>query len=279
MNPQFPVTSYKPGSSRRKTGGKALVLAKALRNAETLTGDVITHVENISFTASSTGDDCAFKAITFLTGGGVSENNGADIPKLFVGAFNLASTGGLANLLAKKQKLFIFSVHVNFYFRESGTAQGLVDIYECIARRTCDTNEYGASYLGMLSTGSGRDTVPSLVNATAVGTTDPFYSPYLCAEFGKYFKIYKQSFLNINNGTTNMYPLHIPVNRLIDPDEIIDHDWFKGLSRMIVFKMRGDMTGAAFNAGVLNVRAEITYSYTSENVDGHHIFQGVSGVS
>lgn len=278
INDKFPVSSKRvgfKGSKRRSTVFKA---SRALNKLADASGDIITHLEPITSTSSTTGDTCGFTAFFALTGVHCSDVNGNDILKMFCVVNNKSSgAGNLAIMQKLKQKLFIHSVDISFYFRESGTAQCLLDIYECVSKRTCSTAEYGTTFANMLTASLARDSMPSLITANELAATDPYVTPYIMAEFGKYWKIYKQSTINVNNGTTNIYHVHINLNRYLDPDEVlIDNDYFKGLSRMFLFRHRGDMTGANFNDSTLNVKAEYIYRYTSAGVDGQYVVRGVS---
>lgn len=276
VNSQFPSKQFKPGRSSKARGGRLLALSKALQNVEALQGDTVTHIENIEYSASTTGDTSTTTGLFILTGAGCGDNNGGDLYKILVAAFNLANTGGIATSLASKKKVFIFSVHVNFYMRESGTAQALVDYYECTARRSCDVSEYGSSVNAMQTTSTSRDAIPSALTAVATSTTDSFASPFMWHEFGKYWKIKLVKQFNLNNGTTQNWSRHYTINKFIDPDTLSIHDYIAGMSRMFMFKTRGDLTGTNFNDSTVNVKCEITYRYTAEDVDGSYCFHTVT---
>lgn len=273
------VKQFKPGSTKSKKPGRIARLAKALQNLETLQGDKITHVEQVEITATTTGDAVGFTGLTVFTGHGVSENNGKDLGKMFCVGLNIASAGGIANIALSKKKLFLYSAHLNFFFEENGTGQAYITIYECVARKSLTTDEVGANISSVITNCLNKGLKPSNVTGATVSSTDPWMDPYMMTEFGKWFKVKKQTDL-YNNATSNKYHMYIPVNRFIDPDQITTNDYIAGLSRMILIRYHGDLTtGADFNDSSILIKCQITYRYTCEDVDGHYVVQTVTAAS
>lgn len=258
--------------SKGKTSGRVKRYLKLERNVNNaLDAAAATNITintcNQSLTAAADQSNSVAYFLNTCHNGTAAQNFG-DLNRVFGHAFNTLTSGNF--YMDERAKVFLKSVHVDFSIRDttSGGSVMRLRMYECVCRRSCQMINIEGGTAGDWSNIISNE-IPgyrALTGTAALTTTHTAWSPYLMNNFCKYFKIVACEDIFIEATQSTYMNKTYKYNRVISPRLFHEKDFVKGVSRVFIFSVLGDLdttTGEPTTASI-KVELNVSHSYSTK---------------
>lgn len=269
------------GSGKKSYGKKFKKLLRFNRKVDmaldATAGRQIT-INTTNQTCSASADQCNSICFTLNTCvNGTDAENWGDLNRVFGHAFNTLTAAAFA--ADERNSLFLRSVNVEFSIRDSATSNAKLKIYECICRKSAQAQ---GNLNSIASSGWSTfvnaevDPARSLTGTAALTGTHSAWTPFMMHNFCKHFKILKTHDIYLESSQSIYFKKSYRFNKLISPKQFHDHDVIKGLSRIFIFQVYGDLdttTGEPSAAGV-KIEMNVNHVYSTQGTQTNVITVG-----
>lgn len=271
------TTRYKTIASskvRRAPKNRWNYLCRNVDRAEDANAPVCTTIREASQTLSAAAAQC--KTVGFFglsrLASGVNAQNGMDLAYAYGHCFGI-ETGHGQDVLRHHDEIYLRSAEFNFAIRETTGAAARIFCWEliCIKDHTYMDGSNSQDWDTYISNVPSAHPQASLTGTSAITTTHPSFSPWICNTLGTNWKIFKQHefYLEASQSIYWTKVVNIKKFRHVYKDLGQTTAGYKGLSRLFVFKILGDLdtTTGLYSAAEAKIHLQTTIKYSSVKRD------------